>query len=51
MTDDEVRAEIAKQIHEKLAEMAAKLHEASEEHGPVISKTLTIVADEIDRVA
>jgi len=42
MTDEEIRAEIAQQIHDKLALLATKLHEASQEHGPVISKTLTI---------
>ena len=48
MTDDEIRAEIAKQIHNTFALLATKLRDRAQPHGPVIAKTLNQVADEID---
>ena len=48
MTDDEIRAEIAKQIHNSLVLLATKLRDRAQHNGPVIAKTLNQVADEID---
>ena len=50
MTDDEIRAEIAKQIHDTLAILATKLRAMAEQHGPVIEKALKLTADEIDQL-
>jgi hypothetical protein len=51
MTDAEIQAEIARQVCEKLALLAARLRETAQHHGPVISKTLTLIAGEIDQLA
>jgi hypothetical protein len=51
MTDAEIQAEIAKQIREKLALLAAKLRESAQHHGPVIRKTLNQVADDVEQFA
>jgi hypothetical protein len=40
MTDDEIRAEIARQIHNTLALLATKLRDTAQNHGPVIAKAL-----------
>jgi hypothetical protein len=44
MTDAELQAAIAKQVQEKLALLATKLRDTARRHGPVIAKTLTLVA-------
>jgi hypothetical protein len=41
MTDDEIRAEIARQIHDTLSLLAAS---------PEIAKALKLTADEIDQL-
>jgi hypothetical protein len=51
VTDAEIQAEIAKQIREKLALVAAKLRESAQHHGPVIRKTLNQVADDMEQFA
>lgn len=51
MTDAEIQAEVAKQIREKLALLAAKLRESAQHHGPVIRKTLNQVADDVEHFA
>jgi hypothetical protein len=51
MTDAEIQAEVAKQVHDKLARLAAKLRETAQHHGPVVGKTLNLIADEIDQLA
>ena len=51
MTDAEIQAEIARQIHDKLAILATKLRETGQEHGPVINKTLHLIADEMEQLA
>jgi hypothetical protein len=51
MINDEIQAEIAKQIRDKLAQLAIKVRDTPERHGPVIGKTLNLVADEIDQLA
>jgi hypothetical protein len=43
--------EIAKQIRDKLAALATKLHEAAQHNGPLIRKTVNLIADEIDKLA
>jgi len=48
MTDDEIRAEIAKQIHDTFALLATKLRVRAQDHGPVIGKCLSLTADEIE---
>ena len=48
MTDDQIRTEIAKQIHETLSLLATKLRAQAEDHGPVIAKALNLTADEIE---
>jgi hypothetical protein len=48
MTDDDIRAEIAKQIHDTLALLATKLRNKAQDHGPVIAKALNLTADEIE---
>ena len=50
MTDEEIRAEIAKQIGERLGQLSSRLRETATEHGPVIRKALSLAADDIDRV-
>jgi hypothetical protein len=51
MTDAEIQAEVAKQIREKLALLSTKLRDTAQYHGPVIRKTLNLMADEIDQLA
>ena len=51
MTDAEMQAEIARQIREKLALVATKLRETAQHHGPVIRKTLNLIADDMDQFA
>jgi hypothetical protein len=51
MTDAEIQAEIAKQIREKLAVLATKLHDTAQHNGPPIRKTLNLIADEIEQVS
>ena len=48
MTDDDIRAEIAIQIHDKFALLAAKLRVKAQDHGPVIGKCLNLTADAIE---
>jgi hypothetical protein len=48
MTDDDIRAEIAKQIHDTFALLATKLRAEAQNHGPVIGKCLDLTADEIE---
>jgi hypothetical protein len=48
MTDDEIRAEMAKQIRDTLALLASKLRDRAQEHGPVIAKVLKVTAGEIE---
>jgi hypothetical protein len=48
MTDEDIRAEIAKQIHDTLAVLATKLRAQAQNHGPVIAKALNLTADEIE---
>ncbi|MGI8743123.1 MAG: hypothetical protein ACR2NN_11250 [Bryobacteraceae bacterium] len=50
MTDDEIRAEMAKQIHNTLVLLAAKLRERAQQHGPVVAKALNLTAGEIDQL-
>ncbi len=50
MTDEQIRAEIAKQIDEKLARLATNLRQTGDDHGPVIKKALHLTADEIDKL-
>ena len=51
MTDAEIQAEIAKHIRDKLALLATKLRDTAQHHGPVVGKTLNLIADEIDQLA
>ncbi len=51
MTDVEIQAEIAKQIRDNFALLATRLRDMAQQHGPVIRKTLHLVADEIDQLA
>jgi hypothetical protein len=51
MTDSEIQAEIAKQIRDKLALLATKLRDTARDHGPVVGKTLKLIADKIDQLA
>lgn len=51
MTDAEIQAEITKQIRDRLALLAAKLRETAGDHGPVVRKTLRLIADDIDGLA
>ena len=51
MSDAEIQAEIVKQIRDKLARLATKLRDTAQEHGPVIGKTLKLVAEEIEQLA
>jgi hypothetical protein len=48
MTDDEIRAEIAKQIHERLTLLAVKLRAQAQHHGPPIAKALKLTTEEIE---
>jgi len=48
MTEDEIRAEITRQLRETLGRLSARLRVTAAEHGPVISKTLNLAADDID---
>ncbi len=48
MTDDDIRAEIAKQIHDKLALLATKLRAKAQDHGPPIAKVLKSTAEVIE---
>jgi hypothetical protein len=50
MTDAEIQREISKQMLDKLALLAARLRETAQQHGPVIRKTLKLIADDIDRL-
>ena len=50
MTDDEIRAEIAKQIHDTLAVLATKLRDTALHHCPVVAKALNLTADAIDQL-
>jgi len=50
MTDDEIRAEIAKQIHKTLVLLASKLRDRAQHHGPVVGKALNLTADELDQL-
>jgi hypothetical protein len=50
MTDEDIRAEIAKQLHDKLALLATNLRTTAHDHGPVIGKTLNLTADEIEKL-
>ncbi len=51
MTDDEIRAEIARQIHDALALVAAALrHEAAQPGGPVARITLDRTATAVENV-
>jgi hypothetical protein len=50
MTDAEIQAEIAKQIRDKLALLATKLRDTAQHHGPVIEKTLNLIAGDIDQL-
>jgi len=50
MTDDDIRAEISKQIHDTLALLGAKLRATAQNHGPVIAKALNLTADEIEKL-
>ena len=50
MTDSEIQAEIAKQVRDKLALLAASLGDAAQHNGPVIGKTLRIIARAIDEL-
>ena len=51
MTDAEIQAEIARQIRDKLASLATSLRATAEQHGPVVGKTLNLIAGEIDQLA
>jgi hypothetical protein len=51
MNDDEIRAEVARQIRDAFATVAAQLREKAKTHGPVVGKALRETADEIDQVA
>ena len=51
MSDDELRAEIARQIQDRFATLAARLRESAQEHGPVVAKAVNLTADEIERSA
>ncbi len=51
MTDAAIQVEIARQFHDKLALLASKLRETGQEHGPVIQKTLHLIADEMEQLA
>jgi hypothetical protein len=50
MTDDQIRAEITKQIHNTLALLATKLRDRAQDHGPVVAKALNLTADEIEQL-
>ena len=50
MTDAEIQAEIAHQVSDKLAQLATRLRDMGQQHGPVINKTLNLIADEIDQL-
>jgi hypothetical protein len=51
MSDAEIQAEIAKQIHDKLALLATKLRNTGQQNGPQIRKTLNLIADEIEQLS
>lgn len=51
MIDAEIQAEVARQIHDKLTALATKLRETAQHNGPPIRKTLSQIADEIDKLA
>ena len=48
MTDEEIRAEIAKQIHDTFALLATKLRAEAQNHGPVVGKCLNETANQIE---
>jgi len=50
MTDAEIQAEIAKQVRDKLGLLAASLRDAAQHNGPVIGKTLRIIAGAIEEL-
>ena len=50
MTEQQIQAEIARQIHEKFALLAARLRDAGQKHGPVVEKALVLVAEELERL-
>ncbi len=50
MTEQQIQAEIARQIHEKFALLATRLRETGEKHGPVVEKTLRLMAEELERL-
>lgn len=51
MTDAEIQAAIAEQIADKLRLLALKLRDTAQHHGPIITKTLNLIAEEIDQLA
>lgn len=50
MVNDEIRAEITRQVHDALVLLATKLRGTAQHHGPVVEKALTLIADEIDQL-
>jgi hypothetical protein len=50
MTDEQIRAEIARQIDEKLARLATNLRLTGKNHGPVVEKALSLTAAEIEKL-
>lgn len=50
MTDDEIRAEIARQVHDAFALLATKLLERAQHNGPVIATARNLTADEMDHL-
>jgi hypothetical protein len=50
MTDDEIRAEIAKQIHDTLVLLVAALRDQATHGAPVSKKTLGRAADAVQNV-
>ncbi len=51
MTDAEIQAEVARQIHDKLTLLATKLRDTAQHNGPPIRKTLNLIADEIEQLS
>jgi hypothetical protein len=50
MTDDEIRAEISKQIHDTLVRLVAALQEQAKHGAPPSRKALGRVADAVQKV-
>jgi len=50
MTDDEIRAEIARQVQQALAQLAVAIRARCEKGGPVSRKAINSIADAVHEV-